>query len=67
MISGAFPSTIESSVSVSNRSDNDAGVDLPPGVEKRIINYRQEYPDHGYKRIQDYLRSHSFVLVTQKT
>jgi transposase InsO family protein len=51
--------------------DVDAGVEygtlgLPSEVEKLIVNYRRENPDHGYKRIEDDLKSHYFVVVSRK-
>jgi transposase InsO family protein/transposase len=41
-------------------------VDLPAGVAELIINYRQEHPEHGYKRIEDHLKSRYFVVVPRK-
>jgi transposase InsO family protein len=39
---------------------------LPAGVADLIINYRQSHPDHGYKRIADYLKNRYFVVVPRK-
>jgi transposase InsO family protein len=39
---------------------------LPSGVEELIVNYRQDNPDYGYKRIEDYLKSRHFVVVPRK-
>jgi transposase InsO family protein len=51
----------------------DAGADvefgslgLPSEVEKLIVNYRRENPYHGYKRIEDDLKNHYFVVVSRK-
>jgi len=41
-------------------------VSLPPGVADLIINYRQAHPEHGYKRIEDHLKSRYFVVVPRK-
>jgi transposase InsO family protein len=46
--------------------DKVGNVDLPPGVADLIINYRQEHPAHGYKRIEDYLKNRYFVVVPRK-
>jgi transposase InsO family protein len=47
-------------------SESVCNVDLPAGVAELIINYRQSYPDHGYKRIEDHLKSRYFVVVPRK-
>lgn len=39
---------------------------LPSGVEELIIKYREKHPEHGFKRIADYLKSHYFVVVPRK-
>jgi transposase InsO family protein/transposase len=52
---------VENSVST---SAGNAG--LPPGVPELIINYRQEHPAHGYKRIEDYLKNRYFIVVPRK-
>jgi len=58
---------VESPDNCSKRvSDTVCNVDLPAGVAELIINYRQSYPDHGYKRIQDHLKSRYFVVVPRK-
>jgi transposase InsO family protein len=41
-------------------------VNLPGDVADLIINYRQEHPEHGYKRIADYLKNRYFVVVPRK-
>jgi len=56
-------STVEVESSVSDSAGN---VHLPAGVAELIINYRQEHPDHGYKRIEDHLKSCYFVVVPRK-
>ncbi len=57
----ASPSGVESCV-----WNGPGTVDLPPGVAELIINYRQEHPEHGYKRIEDHLKSRYFVVVPRK-
>jgi transposase InsO family protein len=39
---------------------------LPPDIQSIIINYRKENPDHGYRRIEDYLRDKYFIKVARK-
>lgn len=39
---------------------------LPSEIQTIIVNYRQENPDHGYQRIEDYLRDRYFVKVSRK-
>lgn len=39
---------------------------LPTDVQSAIINYRQENPDHGYRKIEDYLQDHYFIKVQRK-
>ncbi len=41
-------------------------VNLPPGVADLIIDYRREHAGHGYKRIEDHLKSRYFVVVPRK-
>lgn len=41
-------------------------VNLPGDVADLIINYRQEHPEYGYKRIADYLKNRYFVVVPRK-
>ncbi len=57
------PDGVENSVSV---SDSAGTVRLPPGVAELIITYRQEHPEHGYKRIEDHLKNRYFVVVPRK-
>ena len=60
-IASPSPSGVENTVS------NGAGnVNLPPSVAELIIAYRQEHPDHGYKRIEDHLKNRYFVVVQRK-
>ncbi len=56
-------STLGVESSVPNSVDN---TNLPPGVAELILNYRQEYPDHGYKRIQDHFKNRHFVVIPRK-
>ncbi len=39
---------------------------LPEDIQKIIVNYRKENPDHGYQRIEDYLRDQFFIKVSRK-
>jgi transposase InsO family protein len=45
---------------------NGGTANLPAGVADLIINYRQSHPEHGYKRIADYLKNRYFVVVPRK-
>gem|GEM_PF-758955 len=58
-------------------SDSDVDVDvdsavlsgtlgLPSEVEELIVNYRRKNPEHGFKRIEDHLKSRYFVVVERK-
>jgi transposase InsO family protein/transposase len=62
----ASVNSVESSVSNSSGKGGKGNVDLPPGVAELIINYRREHPEHGYKRIEDHLKSRYFVVVPRK-
>jgi transposase InsO family protein len=62
------PCSVKSSVggvegAVSSCASN---VGLPPDVEELIVTYRQEHPGHGYKRIEDYLKSRYFIVAPRK-
>jgi transposase InsO family protein len=39
---------------------------LPSEIKGIILKYRQEHPDHGYKRIEDNLKSKHFIVVSRK-
>jgi len=39
---------------------------LPSDVQTIIVNYRKQNPDHGYQRIEDYLRDKYFLIVPRK-
>lgn len=39
---------------------------LPTEVQSAIVKYRQAHPDHGYRRIEDYLRDRYFIKVAVK-
>lgn len=39
---------------------------LPEKLQELIVGYRRTNPDHGFKRIQDELRSKHLVMVTRK-
>jgi transposase InsO family protein len=45
---------------------NVGNVNLPAEVAELIINYREKNPEHGYKRIEDYLKNRYFVMVPRK-
>ncbi len=51
---------------VGNIGTGTGTVNLPAGVADLIINYRQEHPGHGYKRIADHLKNRYFVVVPRK-
>lgn len=63
---GPSASTNESPSVESTVSPGAGSVDLPSGVADLIIGYRQGHPEHGYKRIEDYLKSRYFVVVPRK-
>ena len=39
---------------------------VPPEIQQLILDYRNEHPDHGFKRIEDYLKSHHFLAIPRK-
>ena len=39
---------------------------IPEELQKIIVEYRKEHPVHGYKRIQDTLKSDHFVVIARK-
>lgn len=39
---------------------------LPEGVEEIIVEYRKAHPDHGYKRIEEELKSRHFIVISRK-
>jgi transposase InsO family protein len=39
---------------------------LPAELQELIVEYRRSNPDHGFKRIQDHLKSKHLVVVTRK-
>jgi transposase InsO family protein len=39
---------------------------LPRELQELIVSYRRSNPDHGFKRIQDHLKSKHLVVVTRK-
>jgi len=47
-------------------SGSPGNVNLPSEVAELIINYRHEHPEHGYKRIEDHLKAHYFIVVPRK-
>ncbi len=51
-----------------NDSENEKKetVQLPEEIKKLIIEYRQNHPDHGFKRISDTLKNKYLVVVPRK-
>jgi transposase InsO family protein len=49
-----------------NASEGAAVTALPADVSELIRTYRQDHPDHGFKRIQDLLKQKHLVVVTRK-
>ena len=47
-------------------SEGAAVTALPADVSELIRTYRQDHPDHGFKRIQDLLKQKHLVVVTRK-
>jgi len=39
---------------------------LPGEIQTIIVQYRQEHPEHGYQRIEDYLRDRHFIKISRK-
>lgn len=39
---------------------------LPEEIQEIILGYRKEHPDHGYKRIEDHLKSKYFIVASRK-
>lgn len=48
------------------KNEQDTISSLPSDVQTAIIKYRQENPDHGYRKIEDYLQDQYFVKVQRK-
>jgi len=48
------------------RRSSKASKSLPAELQELIAGYRKRNPDHGFKRIQDYLKSKHLVVVTRK-
>ena len=60
--SGEASSEVNGETSSSCKSSNL----LPAEIQELISEYRQSNPDHGFKRIQDHLKSKYLVMVTRK-
>jgi transposase InsO family protein len=56
----------ESAEMEADKKKKASGEILPAQLEELILCYRQENPDHGYKRIEDYLKKRYFVVVPRK-
>ncbi len=56
------------SIKISDEGKNESinNSSLPTEVQSAIVQYRQEHPDHGYRRIEDYLRDRYFIKVPVK-
>ena len=39
---------------------------IPEQIEEIIVNFRREHADYGYKRIEDHLKKHYFIVVSRK-
>lgn len=54
---------------IADKGENSSGLVracLPQEIEEIILKYRKEHPDHGYKRIEDHLKSKHFIVVSRK-
>ena len=49
-----------------NASDSASPLNLPQDIQRIIIQYRQDNPDHGFKRIENHLKNNYFVVVPRK-
>lgn len=47
-------------------SGSNKRISLPEDIQKIIVDYKKEHPDHGFKRIEDHLKSRHLVVVTRK-
>jgi transposase InsO family protein len=59
----------EKEIEASNKEEKilvSIGSLLPEEIKEIILKYRREHPDHGYKRIEDHLKSRYFVVVSRK-
>ncbi len=46
--------------------DKDSIGRVPEEVQKLIVTYREDNPDHGYKKIEDHLKAHHLLVVSRK-
>jgi transposase InsO family protein len=56
----------ESTFPDEEKREEKQGGNLPEDIKEIIVAYRKEHPDHGYKRIEDHLKSRYFVVVSRK-
>ncbi|MGP8329952.1 MAG: DDE-type integrase/transposase/recombinase, partial [Methanosarcinaceae archaeon] len=54
----------EPSVETENKKTSSSS--LPTEIQTIIVKYRKEHAEHGYQRIEDYLRDRHFVKVSRK-
>jgi transposase InsO family protein len=64
--SSELPDVPEATELGADKKKKAAGEILSAELEQLIITYRQENPDHGYKRIEDYLKKRYFVVVPRR-
>lgn len=62
---GAMPTDDSQQIGADKEKKATGGI-LPGELESLIVSYRREHPDHGYKRIEDYLKSRYFVITPRK-
>ncbi len=51
---------------VSSSSKSESRSSLPDELQQLIVDYRREHPDHGFKRIEEDLKSTHLVVVRRK-
>ena len=49
-----------------NRSQDNETNGLPEQVKQLIIHYREHHPEHGFKRIEQYLQNTYFLVIPRK-
>jgi transposase InsO family protein len=57
---------VSSGTDVEKRACSKGSISLPGELQELIAEYRRSNPDHGFKRIQDHLKSKHLVVVTRK-
>ncbi len=58
----------EGNKSVGDKPSSDSGKKskLPDDLKRLIVEYRRDHPDHGFKKIEDNLKSKHLVVVSRK-